>query len=235
MQIFAARPLYPHLRTTPMAGAKLTSHLRALLLTFGTYLPPSATLSSAANIPAASRATRVPQDILTDLLVEEIKTRCCFVGHAMDVSDADFRDMTPLVESSSEAPSDNLPSESGMSTQTEAGSEVSEATGPGLSPSPSIGPGDDYLQAMSSIYKRHSTATDFQMRVIPPLSGQTGTGLGTLIIPGWIRERTAEVLFEGGDIDESSVAEVILEALLRVRNPQWLGEYFFTVPFLGPC
>lgn len=224
VQIFAARPLYPHLRTTPMAGAKLTSHLRALLLTFGTYLPPSATLSSAANIPAASRATRVPQEVLTDLLVEEIKTRCCFVGHAMDVSDADFRDMTPLVESSSEAPSDSLPSESGTS---EAESEFSEMTGPGLSPSPGIEPGDDYLQAMSSIYKRHSTATDFQMRVVPPPSEQTGTGLGTLIIPGWIRERTAEVLFEGGDIDESSVAEVLLEALLRVRNPQWLVECFF--------
>lgn len=221
-----------------MAGAKLTSHLRALLLTFSTYLPPPATLSSAANIPAASRATRVPQEILTDVLVEEIKTRCCFVGHALDVSDADFRDMTPLVESSSEAASDGVPSESGLesttSSQTEAGSEFSEASGPGLSPSPSVGPGENYLQAMSSIYRRHSTATDLQMRVVPPPSEQTGTGLGTLIIPGWIRERTAEVLFEGGDIDESSVAEVILDSLLRVRNPQWLANAFFIVPFLGP-
>ncbi len=221
-----------------MAGAELTSHLRALLLTFGTYLPPPATLSSAANIPAASRATRVPQEILTDVLVEEIQTRCCFVGHALDVSDADFRDMTPLVESSSEAPSDGVSSESGLesttSSQTEAESEFSEASGPDLSPSPSVGPGENYLQAMSSIYRRHSTATDLQMRVVPPPSEQTGTGLGTLIIPGWIRERTAEVLFEGGDIDESSVAEVILDSLLRVRNPQWLANAFFIVPFLGP-
>jgi actin-related protein 10 len=231
VQIFAARPLYPYLRTTPMAGSKLTSHLRALLLTFGSYLPPPATLSSAANIPAASRATRVPQEVLTDLLVEEIKTRCCFVGHALDVSDADFRDMTPLVESSSEPPSSSVPSEFGQdsttSSQAEPESDFSEATRPSPSPSPSIGSGDNYLQAMSSIYKRHSTATDLQMRVVPPPFEQTGTGLGTLIIPGWIRERTAEVLFEGGDIDESSVAEVILDSLLRVRNPQWQGEYLF--------
>ena len=163
-----------------MAGAGLTSHLRALLLTFGTYLPPPATLSSAANIPAASRATRVPQEILTDALLEEIKTRCCFVGHALDVSDADFRDMTPLVESSSEAPSDGVPSESGLesttSSQTEAESEFSEASGPDLSPSPSVEPGENYLQAMSYIYRRHSTATDLQMRVVPPPSEQTGTG-----------------------------------------------------------
>ncbi|KAK2460960.1 hypothetical protein APHAL10511_007430 [Amanita phalloides] len=220
LPIFAARPLYPHLRTTPMAGAKLTSHLRALLLTFGTYLPPPATLSSAANIPAASRATRVPQEVLTDLVVEEIKTRCCFVGAALDVSDADFRDMTPLVETSSdtEGPqSDSVPSEHGQEMiTTEADSEFSVATGPGLSPSTRVEPGDNYLQAMSSIYKRHSTATDLQMRVTPPPSQQTGTGMGTLIIPGWVRERAAEVLFEGGDIDESSVAEVILESLLKV-------------------
>lgn len=36
-----------------------------------------------------------------------------------------------------------------------------------------------------------------------------------MIIPGWIRERAAEVLFEGGDVDEMSVAEVILESLLK--------------------
>ncbi|KAF7336758.1 Fungal specific actin related protein [Mycena venus] len=54
------------------------------------------------------------------------------------------------------------------------------------------------------------------MRVVPPVAQQTGTGRGTLIIPGWVRERTPEVLFEGGDVDESSVAEVILDALLKV-------------------
>ena len=37
------------------------------------------------------------------------------------------------------------------------------------------------------------------------------TGRGTLIIPGWVRERAAEVLFEGGDVDESSVAKVMLD------------------------
>jgi hypothetical protein len=56
------------------------------------------------------------------------------------------------------------------------------------------------------------------MRVVPPFVQQNGTGRGTLVIPGWIRERAAEVLFEGGDVDESSVAEVILEALLKALH-----------------
>jgi len=75
---------------------------------------------------------------------------------------------------------------------------------------------ENHLQALASMYTRHSTATELHMRVVPPVSQQTGTGRGTLIIPGWVRERAAEVLFEGGDVDESSVAEVILDALLKI-------------------
>lgn len=74
----------------------------------------------------------------------------------------------------------------------------------------------NHLQGLASMYTRHSTATELHFRVVPPVAQQTGTGRGTLVIPGWIRERAAEVLFEGGDVDESSVAEVILDALLKV-------------------
>ena len=79
-------------------------------------------------------------------------------------------------------------------------------------------PGETHLQAIAKMYIRHSTATDLKMKVEPPASQQAGTGRGTLIIPGWIRERAAEVLFEGGDVDESSVAEVVLDSLLKVRS-----------------
>jgi actin-related protein 10 len=77
--------------------------------------------------------------------------------------------------------------------------------------------GEGPLQALATMYTRHSTATELHLPVVPPVSQQTTLGRGTLIIPGWIRERAAEVLFEGGDVDESSVAEVILEALLKVK------------------
>ncbi len=79
------------------------------------------------------------------------------------------------------------------------------------------GAGEHQLQALANLYMRHSTATDLHLKVTPPASQQTGTGLGTLIVPGWIRERGAEVLFEGSDVDESSVAETILDCLLKVQ------------------
>jgi len=228
LPIFSSRPLFPHLRTTPLAGARLSSHLRALLLLFGTYLPPSTSLSAAANIPASTRATRVPEEVLTDGVIEEIKTRCCFVGDALDVSDTQVQ--SPLADESCEMevpPSDSGLSESDfshVSADLESNMSSAQAASSGYSvvshsqatsnlDAPQ--PGENHLQAIAKMYMRHSTATDLKMKVEPPPSQQTGTGRGTLIIPGWIRERAAEVLFEGGDVDESSVAEVILDSLLR--------------------
>jgi actin-related protein 10 len=58
----------------------------------------------------------------------------------------------------------------------------------------------------------HSHATDLQIAV------GTGAGRGVVIVPGWVRERAAEVLFTGGDVDERSVAEIVLDSLRKVRN-----------------
>jgi actin-related protein 10 len=179
-------------------------------------------------LPTATRATRVPQEILTDAVIEEVKTRCCFVGDALE-SSHEVRLASPSADDSGEfhlpLTSDRAPSESEFSqpsrpdsfqSSRHTSSEFSAASAPRVVNAEhqrSEGP----LQALATLYTRHSTATEIQMRVVPPESQQTGTGRGTLIIPGWIRERAAEVLFEGGDVDESSVAEVILEALLKVN------------------
>lgn len=215
-----------------MAGRRLTSHIRALLLLFGTYLPPPTSLSAAANIPASNRSTRVPQEVLTDAVVEEIKTRCCFVGNALESSsNGESRVMSPAVgdESTdldippssdathSESDYSHVGLESNISSQRES-SEFSVISNPRVTGADRNHRGESHLQALANMYTRHSTATDLQMRVVPPLAQQTGTGRGTLIIPGWIRERAAEVLFEGGDVDESSVAEVILDSLLKVGS-----------------
>ncbi|EDR08713.1 fungal specific actin related protein [Laccaria bicolor S238N-H82] len=226
LPIFAARPLFPQLQTTPLAGSRLTSHLRALLLMFGTYLPPPTSLSAAVNIPAANRSTRVPQDVLTAKVVEEIKTRCCFVGDILKGANETSGRETPSEDFGSEmdapisdaAHSESDFSHSGFDSVVSSHGDSSEFS---IIPSSHTRPmnkssGESHLQALATMYKRHSTATDLHMRVEPPPSQQTGTGRGTLIIPGWIRERAAEVLFEGGDVDEGSLAETILNALLKV-------------------
>jgi actin-related protein 10 len=205
---------------------------------FGTYIPPLATLGATTILPESERATRVPQEILTEELVEEIKTRCCFVSDVISEfheEDLNEREATPeeedpmleYMDSESEVPpSDDItPSESEFSTAESSGNMASQAE-PSESSSLRNDPraptpeeseaSEDHLQGIANLYKRHSKATAIRMRVTPPEHQQTGTGQGTLIIPGWIRERAAEVLFEGGDIDESSLAELILDVLLKI-------------------
>jgi actin-related protein 10 len=129
--------------------------------------------------------------------------------------------------SSIDRPSSAVPSESDFSRVSRDVDDRSAASQSGAASSefsvvshsqvrPTSASGGGRLDALATLYQRHSTATDLRIRVVPPVSQQTGTGRGTLVIPGWIRERAAEVLFEGGDIDEGSVAETILDALLKV-------------------
>ncbi|PPQ64597.1 hypothetical protein CVT26_001995 [Gymnopilus dilepis] len=218
--IFAARPMFPQIQTTPIAGSRLTSHIRALMLMFATYIPPPASLSAASSVPAANRATRVPQEVLTDAVIEEIKTRCCFVGNVLGPSSEERREETPEAEDGSEM--DIPPSDTGSESSVASRSMGTPRSGTPTQDTGTITPtiekplGEVHLQALANLYKRHSTATDIHMHVVPPPSQPTGTGRGTLIIPGWVRERGAEVLFEGGDVDESSLAETILDALLKV-------------------
>ena len=175
---------------------------------------------------------RVPEEVVTDAVIEELKTRICFVGDALD-SEARSGALSPtedMAVDSEPPPSDPAMSESEFTrvSKEELESAVSsqQAASSGFSVVshahvPSVDrtrPNESHLQGLANLYKSHSTATDLKIRVDPPVSQQTGTGSGTLLVPGWIRERAAEVLFEGGDVDESSVAEVILESLLKVRR-----------------
>ncbi|KZV94722.1 actin-like ATPase domain-containing protein [Exidia glandulosa HHB12029] len=221
LPIFSSRPLYPHLRTTPLAGMRLSSHLRSLLLLFGTWLPPPTSLGGPANIPNASRATTVPEEVLSDELLEEITTRCLFVAQPLPHHLLQEESIDAMSVDDSTAPSEIPPSEP---------DSYSQSVPPSSSPVPSssdfaevnVAPGAETsggrktrLQTIANLYMRHSTATDIVMHAIPPPAQRLGTGRGTLVIPGWIRERAAEVLFEGHDVDESSVAEVLLDSLLK--------------------
>lgn len=71
---------------------------------------------------------------------------------------------------------------------------------------------DDSVDKIDA-YKSFSSATD----VYYPVMLKDGTK-ATLLIPGWIRERAADVLFEGDDEDEPGVAQCVLECLLKVSQ-----------------
>lgn len=139
-------------------------------------------------VTSAPGSTRIPKEVLTEELLEEIKTRCCFVGDPAPEAEADL-----FAADEADA----------MDVEDAAYDEASDLA---------------LLRRMERRYAHFATAKTISLR-IPSLSGQvaaSGVGKGWLQIPGWVRERAAEVLFEQGTEDERSVTEVILEALLRV-------------------
>jgi actin-related protein 10 len=190
LQIFASQPLFPHLKSTPSAGSRLTHHLRALLLLFGTYMPPP-TLSGAANIPTQTRSTRISEEMLTDAIVEEIETRCCFVGTPLDASPADVQTGSPIIRDVEMIlANDGTQSKSEFSHSSRCDSNVSSHRAlsdfSSFSHQPRVTSNsgnhhhrEGHLQALATLYKRHSSATDLQLRVDLSPSHQLGIGRGT--------------------------------------------------------
>jgi actin-related protein 10 len=183
----------------------------------------------------------VPAEILTNAVVEEIKTRVCLVGKVFELSVQDSlpsqqQPTTPYHVSSDDEMIDvGHPSSDAAQSESEfsrvpmdvdspgPGSRITSSSYSIVSIADSQGTSSSHpgehggSQVLADLYKRHSIASDIQMPVTPPPSSG-GLGRGVLIIPGWVRERAAEVLFEGGDVDEVSVTEVILESLLKVGS-----------------
>ncbi len=216
--------MYPLLRTTPVAGIRFTEHLKQLILNFGLYKPPLATLGGSANMTSATQLTRVPEEILTDELVEEIKTECCFIGEPVEIPLTPVP-AAPMVPSSDAMSVDeaNVPPSSGAPSESSPPSSPVHPDHQRTTGTLSAGPRQTYWESIAAIYQKNSTTQDLSLQVNPPGVGAP-TGRGTLIIPGWVRERAAEVLFEGGDVDESSVVEVILDCLMRVGRSILFGS-----------
>lgn len=170
----------------------MNRRLRALLLAFASYIAPPPSLTS--TTPA--RITRLPREILTDDLVEEIKTRLCFVGgensHTTDEAQAGSGDLEiPQVRDDLNKLDED---EAIVAHLFERYSRTAPASKPVSFRVPTLRGGPTLRSA----------------------NGHSG-GRGWIHVPGWVRERAAEVLWEDeGDHDARGLADVVLECLLRV-------------------
>ncbi|GAA5965451.1 hypothetical protein JCM3765_002387 [Sporobolomyces pararoseus] len=224
LPIFHARPLFSKIISTPLAGARLNSRLRSLLLAHGSYAPPPTSLNSM-TIP---QSTRIPPKVLTEELIEEIKTRCCFVGDEVaddenllkefddELSQRYRREASTITTSSSSAMEVDVPTPPTPTTPLETEDENS------FDPDPPL------LKYLYNRYSRTCPSTTSLSFRIPHLSAPptpSGVGKGHLSIPSWIRERSAEVLFdstletEDSRSIQSTILECILDLPIDLRRP----------------
>jgi len=71
--------------------------------------------------------------------------------------------------------------------------------------------------ALRRRYSASSSATDIRFSIPPEAGASRDLGSGTLVVPGWIRERAAEVLFEEDDFGETTgLPDLVLGCLLKV-------------------
>jgi actin-related protein 10 len=83
-------------------------------------------------------------------------------------------------------------------------------------PPATTAPADLVLDELARRYSSASTIADATFRCRVPADNQGRRASGTLIVPGWVRERAAEIFFEKGDEDRRSIVEALLETLLQV-------------------
>lgn len=214
LPIYHGRGLtHTHLLTSPRAGQRLSSRLRALLLHFASFVPQPviSPFSSSTTSSSTTQKGKVPAEILTWDFLEEIKAKALLVGDFCEAEEESGKDATNRLRQ--DTPFDwtrGVP----FADQDEAVDDI-------------------LMHVLESRYKQLSKVKDIAIAVpdpprkavtaatqpstlgIPPLTAAIGRG--TLLIPGWIRERAAEVLFEGGgDEDELSLIEMILRTLIKL-------------------
>jgi actin-related protein 10 len=69
------------------------------------------------------------------------------------------------------------------------------------------------MSLLSDRYRSSSSAADWHLSI--PAARGVGS-CATLIVPGWIRERAAEILFGDGPDEAQSLSELVLDTLLKV-------------------
>jgi len=156
---------------------------------------------------------RVPRELLTDELVEEIKTRMCFVGEPLPPP-------APTAQRGARASS----AVSGSAMSVDAPSSLDVGAAESSDPDAAL---VQHLEARYALTAPGTTPVAFRVPglSLPPVA--SGIGRGWVQVPGWVRERAVEVLWEeggeegeraSGEGEESGLAGVVLECLLKVRH-----------------
>ncbi len=199
--------------------------------------PASMPASSAASSASALERviTRVPAALLTPKVIDELLARICFVGqldpYAHERADGSSSSQSKsqsllerqhaLYASSSKAKAMSVPIASLLDSDP-------QAQGPASPANPPEAPLTSRAAGSTLSSTPITSATRSAPRASPPrpssssspddlLDDLVNDPAAVLVVPGWVRERTTEVLFEPeDDLDEPSIITAVLDSLLAL-------------------
>ncbi|KDN48225.1 actin-like ATPase domain-containing protein [Tilletiaria anomala UBC 951] len=214
--IYCGRILESARTVTPTAGNSVRCRLKRLLLSEGRYCyctharPANSNGHDGAYSKPTRHVERIPPDLLTSHVVEELMTRVCLVARF---------DACP----NPDAPKDD-------SVESLKARHASKARAKTLCvPVASLQSAQEWIKGRAeSLLATHmaslgpnripsSTVTlTTSLRADAMVPGTTFPQSAVLLVPGWVRECAAEVMFEDGDLDEPSISEAVLSSLLKL-------------------
>ena len=210
--------------STCRAGNAFRRRFKALLMRYGRYCyrVQSAEQQATSEFVSAAvamerKVEKVPQDLLTPPVLDELMVRICAVARYLSPpeSDSDAQRAGETEKEREERLQEHYRTAGGRegsakamsvpiaSLQT-AAAWIEEREAELNAPPPPNGSGSGSSRA-------NLTSKDQEYRQS-----------ALLVVPGWVRERAAEVLFEDGDAEEPSLPEVVLDCLLKVSHAQFL-------------
>lgn len=185
--VYYGRPMLSHLASSPRAGKQLNQRLKLLLLRYAKYIESHRSLQSC-DTSLKQRSKAVEESMLSEEILEEIKAKALFVG--------------PY-------PPPPRPEGTVEQSQTQYRRYASESTA------------TPFTFAISPVTVDPDNAGSLIQKFGPsPQSTLSAAGSSTstfsrglIAIPGWVRERAAEALFESRDLDEDDVVHLTLRVL----------------------
>lgn len=198
------------------------------MLRFGKYIPPAASFQGS-GVPAKQRAGKIPEAILTDDFVELVKTKALLVGpydsalseHLVVPTHAPTKHRDEVATDKASQRSVDPTDVVKLLEQIDLYDEAED---------------DSKMQSLKERYSGTSRASALSV-VVPSRINEAGRaavgqssflssssslhlnfnlGAGAVVLPGWVRERAAEILFESEDDEDSGLVDMAVDVIMNV-------------------
>ncbi|SNX83717.1 related to ACT1 - Actin [Melanopsichium pennsylvanicum] len=207
MPVYYGRPMKSYTVTSRRAAKRLNERLRRLLLKWAKFVAAQNSLQDSAK-GIKQRTRRIDPAMLTNDRLEQIKAKALFVS-SHDSSLDGLRDMLTFL--------DNFEESTCQPVSTEESLKAFQAIREQYSLASRATPFTFSID--SEFIETHGTSSLIPSVSAPAWSAgnQKRGARGVIVIPGWVRERAAELLFEASDDeDDASLIDMTVETIAKL-------------------